>query len=380
MIIVIAEIGKYGGSKTFLLDLLELISKHETRGIKVFVKSLNDFSDKEYRNFERCGIDVHAIPPYCFTGNKHLNRLGLANCIQFFYFLKLRNLYQPSQMVVSSTQPYHLLSGALLFGANFIYFQHSYPNHKATISKLIVQRIYLGLNNYFFKRPFQFITVSQFAKRKLESDLGLYKSNQKLKVLPNSVEGHLERTSLKKNRNVLTCGSLENYKNPEFWVAVAQEVIKVIPDVNFVWLGDGSMISQMKSKAESIDPDRISFMGYIEEVAPFYEAAWVYFQPSLAESQGISVLEAMSHSIPCVVSDVGGLPESVDDDINGFVINLDIITAAQKLIELLENTDKNLRFGKAARQKALNQFGRAHWGHQVKEILGYKDEKFVDAY
>ena len=369
MIIVIAEIGKFGGSKTFVLDLLDLLADFENNKAKVFVQNTKDFSDKEINKLSKNGIEIGKIPSFFLRGNKHFKRLGISNCIQFFYYLYIYIKFKPNWVIVSSTQPYHLLSGALVFKSNFIYFQHSYPNHKPSFSKGIVQKIYQKFNNYFFNLPFRFITVSQFAKQKMEKDLGLYKSNSKIDIVPNGVDIGNKRSGLNNNKTVLTCGSVEFYKNPDFWIDVAQEVIKKIPEVKFLWLGDGSMMAQMKSKAAIKDEERIIFRGIIDDVASFYENAWVYFQPSLAESQGIAVLEAMANSVPCVVSNVGGLPESVDNGVNGFVIELEIGIAVQKIVELLQNVEKNLSFGEAGRQKVLKKFNKRLWRQKVIEML-----------
>ncbi|HVN71800.1 MAG TPA: glycosyltransferase, partial [Desulfomonilia bacterium] len=64
--------------------------------------------------------------------------------------------------------------------------------------------------------------------------------------------------------------------------------------------------------------------------------------------------EVMSMGIPPVVSDLGMLPELVDDGVNGYVVSLDENMLADRLTELLADGEKRLAFGKKAKEKALS--------------------------
>ena len=90
-----------------------------------------------------------------------------------------------------------------------------------------------------------------------------------------------------------------------------------LKDVQFTWLGNGPLLEEMKREAEGFN---IYFTGIIEDPSPYLENAAVYYQPSLHETQGIAVIEAMSHHLPCVVSQTGGLPESIENNVNGILV------------------------------------------------------------
>jgi L-malate glycosyltransferase len=66
--------------------------------------------------------------------------------------------------------------------------------------------------------------------------------------------------------------------------------------------------------------------------------------------------EVMSLGVPPVVSDLGMLPELVDDGINGFVVKKQENILAEKIIELLSDEDKRQSFGNKAKEKALNKW------------------------
>jgi glycosyltransferase involved in cell wall biosynthesis len=90
-----------------------------------------------------------------------------------------------------------------------------------------------------------------------------------------------------------------------------------------MWAGTGSLLQECIESTKQFS--EILFLGEVENVEELYSATDLYFQPSLLESHGISVLGAMYHKIPCIVSDQGGLPESIFNNFNGYTINLENI-------------------------------------------------------
>jgi len=118
-------------------------------------------------------------------------------------------------------------------------------------------------------------------------------------------------------RNILTMGHVISYKNPQVWVKVAKTMTERLKDLQFTWLGNGPLLEEMRKEAEGFN---IYFTGMIEDPSPYLESAAVYYQPSLHETHGIAVIEAMSHHLPCVVSQTGGLPESVENNFNGLLV------------------------------------------------------------
>jgi glycosyltransferase involved in cell wall biosynthesis len=74
-----------------------------------------------------------------------------------------------------------------------------------------------------------------------------------------------------------------------------------------------------------------------EALADLYARASVYCLPSRFEPYGLSLLEAMAHGLPCVVTDVGALPEIVADGETGLVVppddNLGLSAALHRLLD-----------------------------------------------
>ena len=80
--------------------------------------------------------------------------------------------------------------------------------------------------------------------------------------------------------------------------------------------------------------DRVHFAGRLADPTPAFHAADVFALPSAYESFGLVVLEALAFGLPVVVTDVGVVPEVVDDGVNGFVVTADPLEIRDRVVEL----------------------------------------------
>jgi glycosyltransferase involved in cell wall biosynthesis len=83
--------------------------------------------------------------------------------------------------------------------------------------------------------------------------------------------------------------------------------------------------------------DNVKFTGYISYPKDHLNAMDVFLLPSLSEGTSMTLLEAMSMSKPCIVTEAGGNPEIVEHNVTGFVTENDnqeaLCLAMQKMIE-----------------------------------------------
>lgn len=110
------------------------------------------------------------------------------------------------------------------------------------------------------------------------------------------------------------------------------------------------------AKNEGAEKDLI-VLGNRETVNEIIASADVLLMPSESESFGMAALEAMACGVPPVTSDIGGLPEVVEDGITGFLVPVgDVEQMAEKTLFLLRNEGKWLEMSKKARQTAFERF------------------------
>jgi glycosyltransferase involved in cell wall biosynthesis len=174
--------------------------------------------------------------------------------------------------------------------------------------------------------------------------------------------------------NVLTLGHLVEYKNPRLWLKVAEHITsKYSGEVRFVWAGSGELLQEMRLCA--VGKENIEFVGYNEDTESLYGITDIYFQPSALENHSISVVEAMAHGIPCVVSDVGGMTESIENGMEGIVCKAgDLGGYIDAIIELIENRKKRVEMGANGSLKFEALFTKEKWTANMdsllREILG----------
>ena len=104
---------------------------------------------------------------------------------------------------------------------------------------------------------------------------------------------------------------------------------------------------------------RIVFEGRIphSELHKYYERASVLVNPSLSESFGITLVEAMMHRMPVVATRIGGMTYTVDHGITGLLVGpADPRALASAICEILGDRDKARRMGEAGRKKAVEKF------------------------
>lgn len=143
---------------------------------------------------------------------------------------------------------------------------------------------------------------------------------------------------------IITLGHVDIRKNPHTWLEVAKKVILERNNVEFIWLGNGPLLDLFKEKTKYTP--RIVFFGLINNRQLYLEKSAIYYQPSIIEPQGIAVLEAMFNRLPCVVSNIGGLSESIQNKYNGILVNpRNIEENVTALIHLLDNAELRHSYG-----------------------------------
>jgi N-acetyl-alpha-D-glucosaminyl L-malate synthase BshA len=126
-------------------------------------------------------------------------------------------------------------------------------------------------------------------------------------------------------------------------------------------VGDGPERAEAAAEADALGLyDRVIFLGKQETVAELLACADLFLLPSASESFGLAALEAMASGTPVVATDVGGLPEVVEDGVTGFLAPVgDVEAMAAKSLELLRDKARWLQMSQAARAFAIERFSAA---------------------
>jgi starch synthase len=113
----------------------------------------------------------------------------------------------------------------------------------------------------------------------------------------------------------------------------------------------------------------------VHEISEILSAATAFVCPSVYEPLGIVNLEAMACGTAVVASDVGGIPEVVDDGVTGTLVHHDPndprgfeADLAEAVNALVEDPAKAARYGAAGRQRCIDEFSWARIAEQTVEI------------
>jgi len=156
------------------------------------------------------------------------------------------------------------------------------------------------------------------------------------------------------------CSNFVWYKGHRYLADASAEIIRRHPESRFVIVGDGKKeikddVVERFQKNHAFE--RVVMPGFYKNMPAFYKGCDIIVQPSLLEGCCNVILEAFSHSVPVVATDVGGIPDMVEDHKTGILVPLkDPKSIAHGVFELLENKKLRDEIVQNAREKFLREF------------------------
>lgn len=134
----------------------------------------------------------------------------------------------------------------------------------------------------------------------------------------------------------------------------APEVVRRVPGVRFLLIGDGVLLEHLQERARGYGIlDNFVFAGLIdrERIPEMISAMDVVVHTSLREGLARVLPQALAMGKPCVAFDIDGAPEVVIDDRTGYLVApFDSKTLATRIVHLIENQELRVRFGENGRR------------------------------
>jgi len=224
----------------------------------------------------------------------------------------------------------------------WIAFHHGYT------AEGLKMRAYNQLDRWSLRAPRRVITVCQPFAEELER-AGVARS--RIEILPNSIEKFVppspEQTEALRvrlalaagERVILTIGRLSREKAQIDLLRACGELARVRPDLSFrvVIAGAGPERRNLEEAAAAFGR-RVTFTGQMQDVRPLYQLADVFVLPSHSEGSPNVLLEAMAAGVPIVATSVGGVPETVRDEVTALLVPADQpAILAGKILRVLED-------------------------------------------
>lgn len=152
---------------------------------------------------------------------------------------------------------------------------------------------------------------------------------------------HAKPNSQQKTPTIVSVGNLRSQKDHLTLLDAFARVKKTLPAARLVLVGDGPMRDSVQSRAAKLGVESsVELAGFAPDVWPYLSRANVFALASRYEPLGVAAQEAMAAGLPVVATNVGGLPEVVQDGKNGLLVPpADPTAMANALLRILLSPD-----------------------------------------
>lgn len=264
------------------------------------------------------------------------------------------------------------LAAARLAGVPFVFTRH-HSDHNLRLGK----RWHVGIDAWCARHADHVIAVSEAtrkvmceAERVPETQITVvYNGMEPLREpAPQSVARVKEELGIAHEPVCLMPARLHEEKGHRFLFEALPEIVARAGSIIALLAGDGPHRAQLEAEARARGLEKfVRFLGRRNDMPELFSLASVVALPSLAESFGFVLVEAMSAGKPVVASTTGGIPEVVTDGETGLLVpQADAKRLAEAICEILQNPEQARTMGEAGRRRARHfTFDRMMRGYET---------------
>ncbi|KGL45577.1 glycosyl transferase [Listeria newyorkensis] len=169
-------------------------------------------------------------------------------------------------------------------------------------------------------------------------------------VIENAVPMPLENTYDSDSKHIIMFGRIGKRKGSYDVLAVAKKMQDAYPDVQIYLYGDGET-EEVRQEIVAKQLDNVILGGWIDSAAKeqILRDAVLHILPSYHEGLPMAILETMAHGIPNLSTYVGGIPQAIQDGVNGTLIEAgDTAQLEVRMIQFLSDREMRMRYSQAA--------------------------------
>ena len=175
------------------------------------------------------------------------------------------------------------------------------------------------------------------------------------------------------NSSDIVIGTIKTLEK-KYGIAYLIKAFKLLKDklpnlsLKLLIVGGGSLENELKELVRELNlKNDTIFTGFIQpnEIPQYYNMLDIYATLSIEESEsfGLAVIEASACEKPVVVTNVGGLPEAVEKNVTGFIVqNKNIQDAVEAFYKLVIDKKLRIQMGVAGRNRVIKDF---KWSEKV---------------
>jgi L-malate glycosyltransferase len=232
--------------------------------------------------------------------------------------------------------------------------------HGTDITLVGQESSFYGITKFSIEQSDEVTAVSAYLRDETYRAFGCVSCD--VKVIPNFVNlqeykpaapGARSSLAPEGSKVITHVSNFREVKRVKDVVRVFARIRRAMP-ATLIMVGDGPERVDAENEARElgVTPD-VRFLGRLDSVASLLQATDLFLLPSQTESFGLAALEAMACGSPVVASRAGGLPEVVDDGVNGILEPVGSVEAmGRRAVELLRDPQRYAAMREAAIGKA----------------------------
>ena len=328
------------GAETMCATLSSQMKKH---GIDVIVVSFYNYQSPLSRVLEDNGVPII-----------YLNKKRGIDFSIFVDLYKLIQNFKPDVIHMHLYSIRYVVPIAFLVKKRVLI--HTVHNVVSVRDNFIFRHLY----GFFYKHlnviP---VAISKDVKKAIHS---VYK--MPLENIPLIYNGiNLEKCKIKlsyeqhKDLRYIHVGRFDDVKNHDMLIDAFLQVHNTLQDSLLYLIGDGELKEKIQKKVTELNlSDSVLFLGTTDNVFDKLYNADVFVFPSKCEGLGLALMEAMATGLPTVATNVGGIPELIENEKDGLLSEVDPNDIAEKMLrlnnkDLLKSLEVAANHGTSARKK-----------------------------
>jgi glycosyltransferase involved in cell wall biosynthesis len=196
-------------------------------------------------------------------------------------------------------------------------------------------------------------------------------SADKIEIIENFISKQFENLEpCYENKNYfLFSGRLYNFKG----LNVLFEAIKELPkEIEFHIAGTGPLENELKEICKINKLDNVKFLGFLSrnDLIEEYKYCRALIVPSIwFEIFGLIIIEAMSLGKPVIASNIGGIPEIVENNKTGLLFESEKVENIKEcILKYFNNKDLAVQHGKNAYEKVINHYTEEKYGQKLIDL------------
>ncbi len=253
--------------------------------------------------------------------------------------LEIIEISKPYVLHVRQLKGVSLLHAHETKAAQFAFFAHLLLK----IPYMLTRRVDNPITpNYFNKMLYEKAAYSVGLSKAIVAEILSVSPKASCHIIPSAFSGFDvdEATALQIKERFEGCfvighiGALDDkHKGQSYLIRAFLQLVARYSDMRLLLLGRGADEAMLKSLANQ--DERIIFEGFVNNVGDYLAAMDLFVFPSLNEGLGSTLLDVMDAKVPIAASNVGGIPDIISHNENGWLFEAKNVDAIVKAIEML---------------------------------------------